>query len=494
MKIIHDYPKIIALGFGLLLLCPDQGWAIPAFARMYGMACGACHSAFPALNDAGEEFRLSGFRKYNGVELTPQVAPLKLGDRLELPGIIPFSLSTTAGFNSTRIDNTLGNGSKNANTEPDFKRQQSSFNLNEFKLLAGAPIGKQLSFFLDAPLTDVEARQFFDPEVRAHGVKFKQESGEAPYLAFIGYHNLFVPDLVNLKGGIIELPTAFSPSIHRLSFFPYLVYEATALDVISRKGIDDLVAVPGAAEETLESNQFRLSNGQIGLQLFGRATPSFHHVSNLNVDYAIGLANGNNINSDNNTTKDIFGRLAFSYKMGSATAVLGWFSYYSANTLDSLTTNPDTGAGYRDKLQRHGPDFRFTLNEPTYVNLFAQMLFGKDSNATGFGRQASWRGGFLQAEIKPRSQLVVYSRYDWIRGDRYDDTGVTINGVSGDIGPVEPKLWDVVAGAQYYLYDNFKLIAEFRHGQKDLGSVPADPEQLKKTVENAVFAGVRLVF
>ena len=490
----HDYAKLLALGIGLVSFLPNQSWAIPAFARMYGMACGACHSAFPALNDAGEEFRLSGFRKYNGVELVPQVPPVKLGERLEFPGTVPISLSTTAGFNATRIDNTLGDGSKNTNTEADFKRQQSSFNLNEFKFLAGAPLGKDLAFFLDAPLTDTELRQFFDPESRAHGVKSKTESGEAPYLAFISYHNLFVPDLVNLKGGIIELPTAFSPSIHRLSFFPYLVYEATALDVISRKGIDDFVSVPGAVEETLESNQFRLSKGQVGAQVFGRAMPSLHQISNLYVDYAVGLVNGNNINSDNNTTKDLFGRLAFTYKLPTTIMALGWFSYYSANTLDNLTTNPDTGAAYRSSLSRHGPDFRLTLNEPVYINLFSQILIAKDRNPTGFGQEAKWWGGFVQAEVKPLNQLVAYGRYDWIRGNHYDDTGIMINGASGSIGPVDPKIWDIVAGAQYFLYDNFKLIAEFRHGEKDLGSVLADPEQLKKTVENAVFTGVRLVF
>jgi hypothetical protein len=490
----HDYSKFIAFGFGLILLFPNQSWAIPAFARMYGIACGACHSAFPALNDAGEEFRLSGFRKYNGLALIPQVASVKLGERLELPGTIPLSLSTTAGFNATRIDNTLGDGSKNTNTEADFKRQQSSFNLNEFKFLAGAPLGKDLAFFLDAPLTDTESRQFFDPEARAHGVKSKTESGEAPYLAFISYHNLFVPDLVNLKGGIIEVPTAFSPSIHRLSFFPYLVYEATTLDVISRKGVDDIVSVPGVVPEALESNQFRLSKGQVGAQLFGRAMPSLHQISNLYVDYAVGLVNGNNINSDNNTTKDIFGRLAFTYKLPTTTLALGWFSYHSANTLDNLTTNPDTAAGYRDQLRRDGPDFRLTLNEPVYINFYSQILFAKDSNPTGFGQEAKWWGGFVQAEVKPHNQLVVYGRYDWIRGNHYDDTGIVINGASGSIGPVDPKLWDIVAGAQYFLYDNFKLIAEYRHGEKDLGSVPADPGQLKKTVENAVFTGVRLVF
>ncbi len=96
--------------------------------------------------------------------------------------------------------------------------------------------------------------------------------------------------------------------------------------------------------------------------------------------------------------------------------------------------------------------------------------------------------------MKPINELILYRRYDWIRGDHYDDTGIMINGVNGSIGPVDPRLWDTVLGAQYFLYDNFKLIAEYRHGEKDLGSVPASVDQLKKTTENAVFTGVRLVF
>ena len=71
---------------------------------------------------------------------------------------------------------------------------------------------------------------------------------------------------------------------------------------------------------------------------------------------------------------------------------------------------------------------------------------------------------------------------------------MTINGIPGTIGPVKPRLWDVVVGAQYFLYENFKLIAEYRHGEKDLGPVTAEESQLKKTEEDAIFAGFRLVF
>lgn len=483
---------ILAVTLGLLV--PLEADAIPTFSRLYGYKCSACHSAFPAVNASGEEFRLSGYRQFEGGDVVPKVPPVKIGDRLELPGIVPLSFSLMAGYNFTEIDNTLGDGSKNANTADDFKRSQSSFNLSEFEFLAGASLGNNLSFFLDAALGETEIREFFDPEVRRHGAKFTLEGPEVPELAFISFHNILVPDLLNVKAGIIELPTAFSPAHRRLSFFPYLVYEATALDVVSRRGIDDFVSVPGVDEEGLETNQFRLSKGQVGVQLFGRVTSSLHQIPGLFADYFVGVTNGNNINADNNKTKDVFGRLAFTYITTNTYMTVGGFGYYSGNTVDNLTTNPENGARYKDRLWRAGPDISFTLLKPVYVNLFSQIFFGEDSNATGFGKKASWWGGFVQAEVKPINELVLYGRYDWIDGDRFNDTDVTINGASGTIGPVKPRLWDVVIGAQYFLYENFKLIAEYRRGEKDLRPESSTVSQLKKTEEDAVFAGFHLVF
>ncbi len=489
---------IIAVALGLIV--PIEAQAIPAFARLYGYKCGACHSAFPALNATGEEFRLSGYRRFEGGDVVPKVPPVKIGEFLELPGIVPLSFSLEAGYNFTEIDNTLGDGSKNDNTASDFKRSQSSFNLIEFEFLAGASLGSHLSFFLDAALGETEIRQYFDPETRRHGAKFKLEGPEVPELAFISFNDILLPDLLNLKAGIIELPLAFSSGHRRLSFFPYLVYEATALDVVSRRGIDDFVSVPGVDEEGLEHNQFRLSNNQVGVQVFGRVTPSLHKIPDLYMDYFVGVANGNNINADNNKTKDVFGRLAFTYTIANTTWTVGGFGYYSGNTLDSLTTNPENGASYKERLWRAGPDISVTLNTPLYLNISTQILFGEDSNATGFGKKASWWGGFVQAEVKPLDKLILYGRYDWIDGDSFNDSTVTINGASGTIGPVKPSLWDVVIGAQYFLYENFKLIAEYRHGEKDLKpGTSANPDvqpidQLKTTVEDAVYAGFRVVF
>lgn len=477
---------LVLSGLGLILLSPPDSSAIPSFTRIYGLKCVDCHSASPELNDFGEDFRLSGFRRYGGVELAPKVQFVKIGDRLTLPGIVALSFSGTIGYNYAQIDNTTGDGGVTA--PAGFDQRQSSFNLNEFKLLAGSSLGRNLSFFLDAPLAHTTTRQFFAPEVSDQGLDFELVGPDFPNLAYVTYNDIFLQDFLNLKGGVFELPTAFSPYIHRHSFFPYLVYEITSLEVISSKRISEFVEV---SDEDSEMNHFRISRSQLGAQLFGRLSPSLHKIPDIYVDYAGGAVNGNNTNIDNNNDKDIFGRLAISWRMPSTTIMLGGFGY---NTLHREARNPSSGVEYESRLLRYGPDLRFTLIKPFYLNLFSQILFGEDSNVTGFGKEARWWGGFVQGEVMPRGDFLLFGRYEWIKGDRFDDTDVTINGVSGSVGPVVPRLWDAVFGAQYFLYENFKLIAEYRHGVKDMGAVPPDPTQLAKTEVNEGFVGVRCDF
>jgi len=51
------------VGFSLLLIAvPRDARALPAFARRFNLACGACHSAVPRLNAFGERFHENGFK------------------------------------------------------------------------------------------------------------------------------------------------------------------------------------------------------------------------------------------------------------------------------------------------------------------------------------------------------------------------------------------------------------------------------------------------
>src|SRR5437867_3689540 len=46
----------------LPLATPVPGHALPAFARRFSLACGACHAAVPRLNAFGEAFHENGFK------------------------------------------------------------------------------------------------------------------------------------------------------------------------------------------------------------------------------------------------------------------------------------------------------------------------------------------------------------------------------------------------------------------------------------------------
>src|ERR1700745_2132072 len=46
----------------LLLSTTTSAHALPAFARRFNLACGACHSAVPRLNAFGEAFHENGFK------------------------------------------------------------------------------------------------------------------------------------------------------------------------------------------------------------------------------------------------------------------------------------------------------------------------------------------------------------------------------------------------------------------------------------------------
>src|ERR1700747_3105474 len=53
--------RTLALG-AVLLVLPRSARALPAFARRFNLACGACHSAVPRLNAFGEAFHENGFK------------------------------------------------------------------------------------------------------------------------------------------------------------------------------------------------------------------------------------------------------------------------------------------------------------------------------------------------------------------------------------------------------------------------------------------------
>ena len=115
------------------VLMPRPASAIPVFARIYDKPCSACHTVYPQLNPAGEDFRAHGLHG-----LRPAIAPRPLGAHLDVPGTLPLALSFAAGEDVTRTD---------APGQPSATHSRTNFNV--LALLAGGELGPHLAFLAD---------------------------------------------------------------------------------------------------------------------------------------------------------------------------------------------------------------------------------------------------------------------------------------------------------------------------------------------------------
>ncbi len=473
MKRLSLFCLALVVWSGVLFLFPPSASAIPAFARRYGVSCSACHSAWPQLNQAGWSFKMSGYRRLNGRELTPTAKDIELAaGALSIPSIPPLAIQAQAGFDLQEVGRKASGGTT-------ATRKGSSFDFNELELLAGTPLGKNLSFFLDYELFETEIESRTGPgEANETGsrrnIQFETEGPRAPGLGMIIWNSLFPTsfaplDSLNIIGGINQLPLAFSPMHRRLSASPYLIYERRALDLLSRTPLEDLLSAA-------ERRRFgRLSKSQLGVELNGIVLPAGGAMPEaFMLEYHLGVTNGSNTEADANTEKDFYGRLALRW----AGQVLGVFGYWSPDVYDdSLRLNRSiaaggilSGQGRSNETSSIGPDLTLSL-EPFDIPVWleTQVLFNRESNPTGFNKSLGWWGGFTQLNWKIVKSLVAYGRYDWLRGDRFDDS--TLGGVTG---PVKPQEWAAVGGLQWYVLENMKLVAEYsRHEFKNPASSPS---------------------
>jgi hypothetical protein len=267
MKRFWVFGLALVMGGGALVLLPASASAIPAFARRYGMACSSCHVAWPVLNEFGEDFRMSGYRRYAGQALAPTTPDIELlQGALTIPAIPPVAFRADFGFDFQQVRREALDGSS-------ATRRGSSFDLNELELLAGTPLGTHLSFFLQYDLFETEIERPTGPgeanetDTRKN-ITFETEGRRVPGMAKLIWNSLLPQsiaplDSLNLIGGVNELPLAFSPEHRRLSASPYLIYERRGLDLLSGKPVDDLFS------DEVGRRLFRLSEEQIGVELNG---------------------------------------------------------------------------------------------------------------------------------------------------------------------------------------------------------------------------------
>ncbi|MGZ5617225.1 MAG: hypothetical protein ACXWFW_07675 [Usitatibacter sp.] len=466
----------------LLFLSMPSAWAVPSYSRRYGIECSGCHTMWGSLNAQGVQFRLSGYRAIGGKDLKPVSNDIEIAKGVSIPTTLPLSFITGVGIDARKEKREASDG-----TTLDSKG--SSIALEDASIFMTSPMGKHFSAFVEFPMYETKSWEFtptgkFEAN-NTSGSRHIQFASENPVfeVAKFFFNNVLgdtLPrDSFNVVAGITHLPLGYASGKVRLSVNQYLIYERRALDYISPRKVSDVIG--GEADDYL----FKLGEPQViagifGMTTFGKPVTDVSKRNTLWAEYHLGITNGSNGKADNNTSKAVYGRWVFRY-FGQS---LGFSGITASDTYDdtlrsngAIAANPDgifSGRQDANKMRRLGIDSTLSL-APAGIPVWLenQYMSNREDNPTGFGKEFTWKGGFHQLNWQPSRTTIAYTRYDWVRGDRFDDTGVAANGVNG-VTRVKPEEIDWILGFQHLLDQNIKLVGEFRHHRfEDKAGTPA---------------------
>ncbi len=469
MKKISMLIVIIAvLSATAVMVFAPSAWAVPSYARRYGMECSGCHTMWGALNGNGIQFRLSGYRAFGGKDLVPIEKDFSTPNgSVVIPSTLPLSIITGFGFDYRTQKND------SSKTGISSTQRGSSLDIEDASLFLTSPIGPHLSAFIEFPMFETKEGEFLPVgRADADATGSLQFSTEKPVfeVAKFWWNNLLgdkAPrDSVNLLFGITQLPLGYASGKVRLSVNQYPIYERRALDLLEGSSrVND--HIPD------DLGLFRLSEPQgifevNGMVVPGKDVADVPKKDTFWFEYHLGVSNGSEDKADNNTDKDIYGRFVMRWYRQS----LGFFGYYSPNTYgDNIRTGGSTVSSTGDPAFMKtgqftnsatwlGVDFTLSLTAVDIpVWLENQFMTNRESNPTGYGQEFKWIGGFDQLNWQISKKAITYARYDWINGNSFDDTG------AGGVTTSKPSETDVVAGVQYLVEQNMKLIAEYRHDE-----------------------------
>ncbi len=143
MKVRNSFITSFLLVLGLVLLMPQQGRAIPAFARKFGVKCYTCHTVPPALNKTGYMFKRLGYRMppddMDGTKPAPKVSALDKDIKFSLTNSFAMIAQVSITGDGTTTDN--GDGTSTSTSSSSFNLDEAAF------FVAGAVPESGFSYF-----------------------------------------------------------------------------------------------------------------------------------------------------------------------------------------------------------------------------------------------------------------------------------------------------------------------------------------------------------
>ena len=144
MKLWTSGLEAVLVVLGLILLMPQPGNAIPAFARKFGVKCYTCHTVPPALNKNGYMFKRLGYRmppdEMDGTKPAPKISELDKDIKFSITNAFALILQGSVTNDKTIADagnTTSASPVSSCNSGVDGTQQSSScssFNLDEAAL------------------------------------------------------------------------------------------------------------------------------------------------------------------------------------------------------------------------------------------------------------------------------------------------------------------------------------------------------------------------
>lgn len=383
--------------FLLFFMVIKTALAMPVFARQYNGPCGTCHSAFPRLNDFGEQFIKNNFRLDNWREQTT----INMGnDRLALPKLPPFAIrmqSYVQGRQGEEIDPLTG--FTDNDSDVDFQTPYL------IKLLSSAPLSDHITYYF-------------------YGI-FAEKGGNGETViedAWFRYDDAFGSG-ISTQLGQFQVSDLMFPREIRLTFQDYMIYRMAGITYDRGILFDRDVGPFGLGLGIVNGNGISAN--------YDVNSPGFRRPDNL---------------FDNDTNKSVFARM--STDIGPVS--LGLFGLSGKQKSAAGVAGETMGSRDTDK---HIIGIDASGHLGTKTNWFAQFLWNEWD---GFldndpNRVYRWTGMFAGVDYIANDRWTYSLLLNYADAQDLDNTGTIFEGLN---------IRTLTLTASYYFMQNLKAVFE----------------------------------
>jgi hypothetical protein len=381
---------VIVLSLSYLTLGSQPSFAIPAFARKYGLPCSACHIGWPILNVFGQQFRDNGYQLGNEKD-----SPI-----YQNPSYWPITFRVTPQWHlesqtKVQIDDPTGN---TPGTEQTVTTH--GFDLSGLDIWTAGTLYKNISFSVLPSMGEGDTFHFEN--------------------AWVRFDNLLNSPWLNVKVGKFELDTLLSEK------------RFLTLSGVGGAWFNYHFLPPMTIPYAPDINGFGgIGDNQMGIEISGHNKNSYARYSVAllsSVDGNPGLTSGGQGNTAR--TYDTFINLNEGFQVsGLGVQRVGVYGYFGQSPTYFLTSGgtPVEAKGNRS-FSRIGAYGWWYIKDLDIETLY---MHGQDNVFLGNGVPANdpgslptgavgptWNGGFIEAHYAYNPQLIFTGRYELVHMSR----------------------------------------------------------------------------